>query len=625
MIATPSRHARPTQNGAEPPKPWRARWADIRTAYGNIPAAFRLVWGADKRSTLVMAALTLVGAALPISQAWVGKLIVDSVVESIAAGIGAQAGLMVALPYLLIEFALILTGAIIGQIRRLAEHVLNARLGHHINTSVIRKALVLDLQYFEDASFYDKLQNARREADWRALAIINSSFLLIQNIITLLSFAVALLAFSPLIALLLFGATIPSFIAQNKYSKMQFRLLTWRAPESRRMNYLEHLLTVDNTVKEIKLFGLGEPLLQRYTEMFWKIFSEDERLARRRSLVSLLWGMVASASYYGAYAWIIYLAAGGSITLGLMTFYLTLFRNSQGTFQGLFDNVNRLFESGLFMDNLFSFLKLTPQMAVSATPAPMPRELKLGLEFRHVAFRYPDRADWALRDINLKIAPGEKLALVGQNGAGKTTLIKLLTRLYDPTEGQILLDGIDLREYDPTELRQRIGVIFQDFVRYQLSAKENIGFGQIDRLDDTARLASSAERGGADEVVAELPEGMETMLGRWFDKGHELSGGQWQKIALSRAFMRDGEVLVLDEPTAALDAEREYEIFQRFHDLTAGKIAVLISHRFSTVRMADRIAVIENGQISELGSHDELLLRGGTYARLFEMQAEGYR
>ena len=625
MIAQSGTHARRPSEGAEPPKPWRERIQDIRTAYGNIPAAFRLVWNADKRSTIVMALLTLIGAALPISQAWVGKLIVDSVVHSINAKVGSQAGLIVALPYLGIEFGLILLGAVIAQIRRLAEHVLNARLGHHINSSVIRKALALDLQYFEDASFYDKLQNARREADYRALGIINGGFLVLQNIITLASFAVALFAFSPLIALLLFGATIPSFIAQNKYSKIQFRLLTWRAPESRRMNYLEHVLTVDNTVKEIKLFGLGEPLLQRYTDMFWKIFEEDEHLARRRSLVSLLWGMVASASYYGAYAWIIFLAAGGSITLGLMTFYLALFRNSQGTFQGLFDNFNRLYENGLFMDNLFGFLKLTPQMPVSARPVPMPQTLTRGLEFRNVWFRYPGRDDWALRDLNLTIAPGEKLALVGQNGAGKTTLIKLLTRLYDPSEGQILLDGVDLREYDPDELRKRIGVIFQDFVRYQLTAKENIGFGQIDRLDDTERLASSAERGGADEVVSELPEGMETMLGRWFEKGHELSGGQWQKIALSRAFMRDSEVLVLDEPTAALDAEREYEIFQRFHDLTAGKIAVLISHRFSTVRMADRIAEVENGQISELGSHDELLALGGTYARLFEMQAEGYR
>jgi ATP-binding cassette, subfamily B, bacterial len=598
----------------------------MRTAYGNIPGAFRLVWGADKRSTIIMAALTILSAFLPLSQAWAGGLILNSVTHSFQLKITPQAGLEAAFPYLALEFALLLLSAIITQVRRLAEHVLNARLGHHINSAVIRKALSLDLQYFEDASFYDKLQNARREADFRALGIINGGFLVVQNVITLLSFAVALLAFNPLIALLLFAATIPSFIAQNKYSKLQFRLLTWRAPESRRMNYLEHVLTVDNSVKEVKLFGLGEPLLQRYNTMFWKIFAEDEHLARRRSWISLFWGMVASVSYYGAYAWVIYAFVAGQIPIGTgLVFYLTLFRSSQGTFQGLFENVNRLFENGLFMDNLFSFLNLAPQMAVAEHPRPMPKKIMQGLEFRHVWFRYPGREDWALRDLNLTIAAGEKIALVGQNGAGKTTLIKLMTRLYDPTEGQILLDGVDLREYDLDELRQRVGVIFQDFVKYQLSVKENIGFGQINRLEDTTRVAASAERGGADSVVAELPDGMDTMLGRWFEKGHELSGGQWQKIALSRAFMRDGEVLVLDEPTSALDAEREYEIFQRFRDLTEGKIAVLISHRFSTVRMADRIAVIEDGQISELGSHAELLALGGTYARLFEMQAEGYR
>jgi ATP-binding cassette subfamily B protein len=626
MIITPKRTRWRQKDEADAPKPWRERLQDVRTAYGNIPGAFGLVWSADRRSTIVMAMLTLLSAFLPLSQAWAGGLILNSVTTSFQNKVAPQIGLEAALPYLGLEFGLLLGSAIITQIRRLAEHVLNARLGHYINTSVIEKALTLDLQYFEDASFYDKLQNARREADFRALGIINGGFLVVQNVITLASFAVALLAFNPLIALILFAATIPSFIAQNKYSKLQFRLLTWRAPESRRMQYIEHLLTVDNTVKEIKLFGLGKPLLQRYTDMFWKIFEEDEHLARRRSWISLFWGMLASASYYLAYAWVIYEFIAGHIRLGTgLVFYLTLFRNSQGTFQGLFTNINQLYENGLFMDNLFGFLTLKPQMPHAEQPALMPRKFMQGLEFRHVWFRYPGREDWALRDLNLSIAPGEKIALVGQNGAGKTTLIKLLTRLYDPTEGQVLLDGVDLREYDPDELRQRIGVIFQDFVKYQLSARENIGFGQIDQLDDAVRLASSAERGGANTVVAELPEGMDTMLGRWFEKGHELSGGQWQKIALSRAFMRDSEVLVLDEPTSALDAEREYEIFQRFHDLTEGKIAVLISHRFSTVRMADRIAVIEDGQISELGSHAELLAQGGTYARLFEMQAEGYR
>jgi ATP-binding cassette, subfamily B, bacterial len=630
MIATnkPARGLRrpANTNGSEPPKAWRERLEDVRTAYSNIPGAFKLVWSADKRSTIVMAMLTILSGFLPLAQAWTGGLILNSVTQSFQNKLTPTLGLEAVLPYLALEFGLLIGSAIISQFRRLAEHVLNGRLGHHINTSVIEKALTLDLQYFEDASFYDKLQNARREADFRALGIINGSFLVAQNVITLASFAVALLAFNWLIALILFVATIPSFVVQNKYSKLQFRLLTWRAPESRRMQYLEHLLTVDNSVKEVKLFGLGMPLLRRYTEMFWKIFAEDVQLARRRSWISLFWGMLSSASYYFAYAWVIYEFIGGRIPLGTgLVFYLTLFRNSQGTFQGLFTNVNQLYENGLFMDNLFSFLTLTPRMPVAAQPVPMPRKFKQGLEFRHVWFRYPDREDWALRDLSLVIAPGEKLALVGPNGAGKTTLIKLLTRLYDPTEGQILLDGVDLREYDLDELRQRIGVIFQDFVKYQLSVKENIGFGQIDRLDDTAQVASSAERGGADSVVAELPEGMDTMLGRWFDKGHELSGGQWQKIALSRAFMRDGEVLVLDEPTSALDAEREFEIFQRFRDLTEGKIAVLISHRFSTVRMADRIAVIEDGQISELGSHAELLALGGTYARLFEMQAAGYR
>jgi ATP-binding cassette, subfamily B, bacterial len=624
MIATREARRGP-QRGDEPPKTWRERVQSVRSAYANIPGAFRLVWGADKPATIVMAVLTLVSALLPASQAWAAALIVDSVVNAINQRLDPAVGLQVALPYLGLEFGLLLVGAVISQVRRLYEHVLNGRLGHHINTAIIRKALALDLQYFEDAAFYDKLQNARREADYRALGIINGAFMVVQNFITLFSFAALLLAFSPLITLVLFGATIPAFIAQSKYSHLYFRLLTWRAPEFRRMQYLEQVLTVDSSVKEVKLFGLGEPLLRRYSETFWKFFHEDTTLARRRSLISLFWGLVATMSYYGAYAWIVLQAIGGVITLGGMTLYLMLFRQSQGTFQGLFDNIARLYENGLFMDNLFSFLDLAPQMSRSETPAKLPAKLSRGLEFRGVWFRYPDREDWALRDVNLSIAPGEKLALVGPNGAGKTTLIKLLTRLYDPTEGQILLDGVDLRDYDLNELRLRIGVIFQDFVRYQLSVRENIGFGQIDRLDDEARIEDAAERGGADDVIAELPQGIDTMLGRWFEKGNELSGGQWQKIALSRAFMRDGEVLVLDEPTSALDAEREYEIFQRFRELTEGKIAVVISHRFSTVRMADRIAVLEDGHIAELGSHAELVALGGTYARLFELQAEGYR
>ncbi|HMQ30867.1 MAG TPA: ABC transporter ATP-binding protein [Chloroflexaceae bacterium] len=622
------RHAAadPTAPGLAPeePKSLAERWREACSAFRNVPKAFALVWQSSRPATVVMAVITMLSGLLPISQAWVAKLIVDEVVASVTGGVPALTALQATAPFLAVEFVLLTLGAVFTQIRSLSEHILNARLGNTINTSIIRKSLALDLHYFEDAQFYDKLQNARRESSWRAMSIIRTSFNLVENVITLASFAVGLLAFSPLVALILFGATIPSFIVQTRYSKLTFRLLTWRAPEFRKMNYFEHLLTVDHSAKEIKLFGLGEPLLARYQEQFWKIAREDEALARRRSLISTLWGFLATASYYGAYAWIVWQTVSGAITIGSMTFYLTLFRQSQGTFQGIFFNTGQLYEAGLFLENLFGFLSLRPQM-IAGEGRKVPRPIAQGIEFRGVSFRYPDREEYALRDVSLIVRPGEKIALVGANGAGKTTLIKLLTRLYDPTEGQILLDGVDLREYDLEDLRQCIGVIFQDFVRYQVTARENIGFGQIDQLADEARVLAASERGGANEVVDRLPKGYDTVLGRWFEKGAELSGGQWQKIALGRAFMRDSEVLVLDEPTSALDAEREYEIFQRFRELTAGRIAFLISHRFSTVRMADRIAVIEGGRIGELGTHHELLELDGTYARLFNMQAEGYR
>ncbi len=606
-------------------KPWSTRWQNLRAAAGNIPRSFGLVWEANRKGTLAMALITLFSASLPAAQAWVGKLIVDQVLQAIEAGQEPMIGLQAVLPLLIVEFVLLMLSALLNQGRNFLEHTLHLRLSHSINTRIMRKALSLDLNYFEDADFYDKLQNARREADRRALTIINTGFLAIQNVITLLSFAVILLAFNPLIALLLFGATIPSFIAQTRYSSLYFRLLTWRAPEFRRMLYLEHLLTVDTTVKEIKLFGLGEPLLKRYENLFWEYYTEDERLARRRSLFSLLWGVLATGSYYGAYAWIVWITIGGSITPGDMIMYLTMFRQSQQIFQGLFYNLGQLYESGLFMDNLFTYLAQEPQMKPAADPRPVARPMQHGIEFRNVSFRYPDQENWTIRHMNLHIRPGESMALVGANGAGKTTLIKLLTRLYDPMEGSILLDGIDLREYDIHDLRATIGVIFQDFVRYHATARENVGFGQIDRLEDEPRLVSATERGGADEVIESLPERYETMLGRWFNNGRELSGGQWQKIALGRAFMRDSELLVLDEPTASLDAEREYEIFQRFRELTEGKTALLISHRFSTVRMADRIAVLKDGQLAELGTHQDLLALDGDYARLFHLQAAGYR
>jgi ATP-binding cassette subfamily B protein len=522
-------------------------------------------------------------------------------------------------------FVLVTVGAATGQGYMLLQHMLGARLTHTLNEQIITRALDLDLRYFEDAAFYDRLQNARRETRQRALSIVEHLFTMVRGVLMLLAFAAILVTLSPLVALILFGATLPSFMAQARYGGLYFRLLTWRAPEFRRMQYIEYLLTVDTSVKEIKLFDLGKPLLKRYQELFWRFYSEDAALARQRSLVSVLWGMLSTGSFYGAYAWVVWRTIEGGMTLGDLTLYLALFQQSQSTFREVISSVGRLYESGLFMDNLFSFLHQQSHMQQPVQPRPLPRPFQQGIELCGVSFTYPGAQQPALHDINLHIVPGEKLALVGANGAGKTTLIKLLARFYDPTEGHIVLDGVDLRDYDLDDLRCGISVIFQDFVHYHATVRENIGYGQFAAMHDDVRLAAAAQRGGADSVARRLPRGYDTMLGRWFENGHELSGGEWQKIALGRAFMRDAELLVLDEPTAALDAEREYELFQRFRELTAGKTALLISHRFSTVRMADRIAVLDEGRLTELGTHHELLAHNGTYARLFRLQAKGYQ
>ncbi|HEY0601402.1 MAG TPA: ABC transporter ATP-binding protein [Herpetosiphonaceae bacterium] len=605
------------------PKPPQLR--DLRSAFKTIPQAFKLVWRAHRQGTIAMAVVTLVAAFLPALQAWIGKMIVDSVIQAVNTGLAVEQGLRLALPYLLIEFVIITVGAVVREVRALYQRILTSRLKHEMSGSIVRQSLGLDLHYFENAKYYDQLQNARQEVGFRAMTIMETSFMLVQHLITISSVIVILISFSPIIALILICATLPALAAQLRYGDMNYLLQTLRAPENRRMNYLEHLLTVDTSAKEVKLFGLGEPLLQRYEALFEKFYREDTALARWRGSRSLIWGLLATTSYYVAYAWIVWRTISGQITLGELTFYLALFRQSQMSLEQMFGTIGQIYESGRFMENLFSFLSLKNQSTSNPNPVPMPRPIRRGIEFRNVSFRYPNRPQYALRNVNLFIGAGEKLALVGNNGAGKTTLVKLMTRLYDPTEGEILLDGVDIREYDVDELRKRIGVIFQDFVRYHATVRENIGFGQIDAMDNEQRIIRAAERGGGDEVVTRLPEGYDTMLGAWFEKGQELSGGQWQKIALSRAFMRDGEVLVLDEPTAALDAEREFEIFQRFRELTDGKIALLISHRFSTVRMADRIVVLENGHLTELGTHAELLIQNGTYAKLFNMQAAGYR
>lgn len=598
---------------------------DFWKALRNTPEAFRLVWASSRSAAITGFLLMPFSAIMPAAQAWAGKLIVDSIVRAIGQGLEPAAGLKIVFPYLAFEFGLILIGSGVSQVRSLVDRILQSQLTNHVNTLIIRKAIHLDLQFFEDPLFYDTLQNARREADIRTLAIVNSTLQMAQQVITLISLIALLIRFSPWLSILVFAAAIPSFLSQSQYAERAFRAVTRRAPEARLLNYLETLLTGNETVKEIKLFGLGEPLLKRYQDLFMQFYLEDRAIAEKRSAAGFSWGLLSNLAYYGSYIWIVQRTVAGTITLGDMTMFLSIFRQSQTSFRSLLDSLKNLYESNLFLDNLMMFLKLEPLLKAPSNGRIAPAPVRQGIEFRNVSFRYPGAEKDVLRKISFHIQPGERIALVGLNGAGKTTLIKLLTRLYDPTEGQILLDGVDLREYDLKSLHQRFGVIFQDFVRYQFTVRENIGFGQVDALEDMRRIRDAAQRGGAAPIIENLPTGYDTMLGRRWEKGQELSGGQWQKIALARAFMREAEVLVLDEPTSALDAEAEYEVFRRFGELIEDRIAVLISHRFSTVRMADRIVVLSEGKILEIGSHAELMQLDGTYARLFNLQAEGYR
>ena len=606
-------------------KDWRERLAEARAALANVPRAFALLWEAAPGGTVGLSAITFVDAAYPAAQAWAAKMILDGVVVSIKLGRPPAEGVRAVAPYLLLAFALALAKDLGARGRQLVQNLIDLRLGYLVTGRIVRKALTLEMRWFEDPEFYDKLQNARRQSEYRAMAIVNDGFFALQNALSLISFLAILLVFNPWIALVLCAAGIPTFVIQTRYGRDNFRLQTWRAPETREMNYIEQLLTMDDAVEEVKLFELGETLLREHGETFWKTFREDAALARARTLSGVLWGALSTVAYYGAWIWVIAFTVAGKLTLGGMTFYIALFSQSQGVFQGLLSNVASLFENGLFLKNLFDFMDLPGTVARPRVGAPPIEDRSRGVEFERVWFRYPKSDKWILEDFSLTIKPGEKLALVGENGAGKTTLIKLLTRLYDPERGTVRLNGVDLRDFEPAEIHRRVGAIFQDYVRYQRTLGENVGFGAIERARDLPSVEIAGRKSGADEVAAGLSKGYASRLGRWFDDGHDLSGGQWQKVALGRAFMRDGEVLILDEPTSSLDAEAEASIFERLKALAAGKTALLVSHRFSTVRMADRIVVLKAGRIEELGSHDELVARGGTYARLFELQARGYR
>ena len=582
--------------------------------------ALELVWSTNRPLTLALAGCTLAGGILPAAVAYVGSLIVDALVSAIRSGGGAGH----ALQLVLLEGLLVAAISAAQRGISFCQSLLRAQLGQRVNVMILEKALTLDLQHFEDSEFYDKLTRARREASTRPLSLVMRTFFLVQNGISLVSFGALLAHFSPWAVVVLLLAGLPAFVAEAKFSGDAFRLFRWRSPETRMQIYLETVLAREDHVKEVKLFGLGARLLERYQAIFRRLYQEDRALTIRRDLWGFFLSLIGSGALYGAYAWIAISTVRQLISIGQMTMYVALFRQGQTTVSAMLTAVGGMYEDNLYLSTLYEYLETEVILPTgSSVRGPHPED---GIRFEDVSFTYPGAQEAALENITLHLVPGTSLALVGENGSGKTTLIKLLTRLYAPTSGRILLDGQDLAEWDEAALRERIGVIFQDFARYQLLVGENVGAGDERYFEDEERWRAAAVKGRASDFIDTLPAGFQTQLGKWFKDGRELSGGQWQKIALSRAFMRSrADILVLDEPTAAMDAQAEAEVFEHFRQLARERITILISHRFSTVRMADQIVVLNNGHIIERGSHEELMQLHGRYAQLFTLQARGYR
>lgn len=583
-----------------------------------------------------MVVLRLFRALVPLGVLWVGKLIIDGVVAAIGP---AQSGATLhfsdpavesLIRLVAIELGLAVVGEVLARASALVESLLGDLVANRTSVQLMEHAASLDLAQLEDHEIYDQLERARRQTVGR-IGLVTGLLSSVQDLVTLASLAVALIVYVPWLLVLLALAVLPSFLGESRFAALSYSLLYSWTEERRRLDYLRYIGASDVSAKEVKLFGLDRFLVGRYAELSDEFYEANKSLAVRRAVVSSLLALIGTLGYYGAFAAIIWLtisghqSPGGPFTLGVLTFLAASFRQSRDMIQRTLLTASQLVEQSMYLDDLFSFLAVQPGIVSQPNAPAVPVPIREGFVFQDVGFRYPGSERWAVRHLSFRLAPGERLALVGENGAGKTTLAKLLARLYEPTEGRVLLDGKDLREYDVASLRRQVGVIFQDFVRYDFPFRQNIAVGDVARLEDQPALDLAAGRSLADSVLEKLPEKWEQMLGRRFESGVELSGGEWQKVALARAYLRDAQLLILDEPTAALDARAEYEVFQRFSELTVGKMAVLISHRFSTVRMADRILVLKGGERIEEGSHEELVARGGLYAELFALQAEGYR